>query len=198
MPALPKIRRYTAEEYLAIDRAALTKSEYYAGEMFAMAGASEEHNIITVNLVVSLGLQLRGGPCRLFSADMRVRIGTADLYAHQDVVVVCGERRFADHQRDVLLNPTVIIEVLSEDTEAYDRGDKFAGYRQAETLQEYLLIAQNRLRIEHYIRQPDGRWLLSESDDLKGVLHLPSLGAELALSEVYDGVNFEAETEAGR
>jgi Uma2 family endonuclease len=131
MPALPKIRRFTPEEYLAIDRAAPTKSEYHGGEIFAMAGASEQHNIITLNVATELRVQLRGGPCRPFSADMRVRIGTADLYAYPHVVVVCGERRFADDQRDVLLNPTAIIEVLAEGTEAYDRGDIFAGYRHA-------------------------------------------------------------------
>jgi len=197
MTALPK-KRYTPEEYLAIDRQAPFKSEYHAGEIFAMAGASEEHNIITVNLTVALGSQLRGGPCRPFAADMRVRVGPADLYAYPDVVVVCGERRYADEQRDVLLNPTVIIEVLSPGTEDYDRGDKFTGYRYLDSLQEYLLVAQDRPHVEHYTRQPDGRWLLSEAAHLEAVIHLPSLAADLALSEVYADVNFEAGAEADR
>ena len=197
MTALPK-KRYTPEEYLAIDRQAPFKSEYHAGEIFAMAGASEEHNIITVNLTVALGSQLRGGSCRPFAADMRVRVGPADLYAYPDVVVVCGERRYADEQRDVLLNPTVIIEVLSPGTEDYDRGDKFTGYRYLDSLQEYLLVAQDRPHVEHYTRQPDGRWLLSEAAHLEAVIHLPSLAADLALSEVYADVNFEAGAEADR
>jgi Uma2 family endonuclease len=163
-----------------------------------MAGASEEHNILTVNLTIALGSQLRGGPCRPFAADMRVRIGSADLYAYPDVVVVCGERRFADDQRDVLLNPIVIIEVLSPGTEDYDRGDKFAGYQHLESLQEYLLVAQDRPHVEQYTRQADGRWLLSEATHLEAVIHLSSLGADLALSEVYADVNFEAEADADR
>jgi Uma2 family endonuclease len=191
MTALPKIR-YTPEEYLAIDRQAPFKSEYRAGEIFAMAGASEEHNIITVNVTVTLGSQLRGGPCRPFAADMRVRVGPADLYAYPDVVVVCGERRFADEQRDVLLNPTVIIEVLSPSTEDYDRGDKFTGYRHLASLQEYLLVAQDRPHVEQYTRQPDGRWLRSEAAHLEAVIHLSSLAADLALSEVYADVNFRS------
>jgi Uma2 family endonuclease len=192
MSALSKIR-YTPEEYLAIDRQAPFKSEYRAGEIFAMAGASEEHNIITVNLTVALGSRLRGGPCRPFAADMRVRVGPAELYAYPDVLVVCGERRFADEQRDVLLNPTVIVEVLSQGTEAYDRGDKFTGYRYLDSLQEYLLVAQDRPHVEQYTRQADGRWLLSEATGLEALIQLSSLGVDLPLVEVYDGVTFEAE-----
>jgi Uma2 family endonuclease len=197
MSASPKIH-YTPEEYLAMERQAPFKSEYHAGEIFAMAGASEEHNIITINLTVALASQLRGGPCRPFAADMRVRVGPADLYAYPDVVVVCGERRFADEQRDVLLNPSVIVEVLSPGTEGYDRGDKFAGYQHLESLQEYLLVAQDRPHVEQYTRQADGRWLLSEATHLEAVIHLSSLGADLALSEVYADVNFEAEADADR
>jgi Uma2 family endonuclease len=114
------------------------------------------------------------------------------------VVVVCGERRFADEQRDVLLNPSVIVEVLSPGTEGYDRGDKFAGYQHLESLQEYLLVAQDRPHVEQYTRQADGRWLLSEATHLEAVIHLSSLGADLALSEVYADVNFEAEADADR
>jgi len=192
MPAMPKIR-YTPEEYLAMEREAPFKSEYHAGEIFAMAGASEEHNMLTVNLTIALGSRLRGGPCRPFAADMRVRIGSADLYAYPDVVVVCGERRFADEQRDVLLNPAVIVEVLSRTTEEYDRGDKFTGYQHLESLQEYLLVAQDRPRVEQYTRQPDGGWLAVEATGREAAIHLPSLGVDLPLDEVYDGVSFEGE-----
>lgn len=195
MAAVRKLR-YTPEEYLALDRAAPTRSEYYAGEIFAMAGASEEHNIITLNVATELRAGLRGGPCRPFSADMRVSIGEAEMYAYPDVVVVCGERRFADERRDVLLNPTLIIEVLSPTTEACDRGGKFIGYRRLESLQEYLLIAQDRPHIEQYTRQPDGHWLLSEAQGLEAALHLPSVHLDLALSEVYEGLSSGTEGKA--
>jgi Uma2 family endonuclease len=194
MAALPKVV-YTSEEYLALDRAAEFKSEYHAGEIFAMAGASEEHNIISLNVASELRVRLRGGRCRPFSADMRVSVGGADLYAYPDVVVVCGERQFADGRRDVLLNPTLIVEVLSPTTEAYDRGGKFEGYRHLESLQEYLLIAQDRAHVEQYTRQPDGRWLLAEAGGLAAVLHLPSIGCDLALADVYEGVSFETATQ---
>src|SRR4026209_1602245 len=127
MSALPK-PYYTPEQYLELDRAAQYKSEYVQGEIFAMAGASEEHNMISINTILALGPQLRRGPCRPFSGDMRVSLGLADMYVCRGVVVLCGERRYADDRRDVLLNPQVIIEVLSQTTEAFDRGDKFAGY----------------------------------------------------------------------
>src|SRR3989442_2206015 len=144
MTALPK-KRYTPEEYLAIDRQAPFKSEYHAGEIFAMAGASERHNLIRVNLAAALVSQLRGGPCRPFAADMRVKIDPADLYVYPDVVVVCGERRYADDLRDVLLNPTVIVEVLRPATEGYKEEEKWrrrlSSYEQLESLQEYLLVS---------------------------------------------------------
>jgi Uma2 family endonuclease len=189
MSSLPKLW-YTPEQYLEMDRQAEFKSEYLAGQILAMAGASEEHNIITLNVTTDLRVQLRGGPCRPFSGDMRVSVGGADMYVYPDVVVVCGERQYADDRRDVLLNPTLIVEVLSPTTEAFDRGDKFVGYRQSKSLQEYVLIAQDRPHVEQYVRQPDGRWLLSEAQGLQAVVDLPSIQARLALSEVYDGVPF--------
>lgn len=193
MSALAKTL-YSPEEYLELDRAAAFKSEYVAGEIFAMAGASEEHNIITVNVTVALGTQLRGGPCRPFSADMRVSIGAADMYVYPDVLVVCGERQYTGDRRDILTNPTMIVEVLSPGTEAFDRGDKSAGYRQLVSLKEYVLIAQDRPHVELYSRQPDGRWLLSEVDGLEARIELQSVGCHLDLAEVYDGVSFESKT----
>ena len=190
MSALPKAV-YTPEEYLALDREAEFKSEYHAGEIFAMAGASENHDTITVNVTVSLGSQVRGGPCRLSTADMRVHLPEADRYTYPDVTVVCGERQFADGRRDVLLNPTLVVEVLSPSTEAYNRGDKAKAYRQLASLQEYLLIAQDRPHVELYTRQADGRWLLSEADQLEAVVHLASIRCDLTLADVYEGVSFE-------
>lgn len=180
----------TAEQYLAIERAAEFKSEFFAGEMFAMAGASEEHNLVVANVVGELHAQLKGRPYRLYPSDMRVRVSATGLYTYPDVTVVCGERRFDDEKNDTLLNPTLIVEVLSPTTEAYDRGDKFAHYRRLDSLREYLLIAQDRQRVERYARQADGQqWLLTEFSDPEAVVPLPSIGCELALADVYDKVD---------
>jgi Uma2 family endonuclease len=183
--------RLTPEEYLALERAAETRSEFFNGVMFAMAGASEEHVLIVVNVAGELRAQLRGRPCRTYSTDMRVKVSETGLYTYPDVVVVCGEPQFDDEHRDTLLNPTAIIEVLSPSTEAYDRGEKFAHYQRRASLHEYVLIAQDRYRVEHYVRQPDGQWLYSETRGLDGTLHLPSIGCDLALAEVYDKVTVE-------
>lgn len=196
MSAAPRLR-YTPEEYLAIDRAAECKSEYVAGEIFRVptaggwAGGSENHNTITFNLSGLLHSQLRGGPCRGFAGDMRVSAGEGELYVYPDILVVCGERRFMDERRDILINPTVIMEVLSSTTEAFDRGEKFEGYRRLKSLQDYLLVAQDRPHVEQYARQPDDRWLLSEAGGTGTDIALPSIGCVLRLSEIYDGVDFD-------
>jgi Uma2 family endonuclease len=180
---------YTPEEYLALERQAQYKSEYYAGEIFAMAGASRWHNLIVANVIGELRSQLKGRPCTTYPSDMRVKISPTGLYAYPDVTVVCGEAQFEDTQQDTLLNPTLIVEVLSETTEAYDRGSKFAHYRKLTSLQEYVLITQTKPHVEHYVRQPDNRWLLAEADSVHDTVHLPSIDCHLALSEVYDKVD---------
>jgi Uma2 family endonuclease len=190
MAALPKAS-YTPEEYLALDRAAECKSEYHAGEIFAMAGASEAHNIITGNTLTELHAQLKGRAARLFSSEMRVHISEAGWYVYPDASVVCGERRFADDRRDVLLNPVLIVEVVSPATEFWDRGSKFEAYRRLPSLEQYLLVDQNRLHVERYTRRPEGGWLLADARGLAAVLHLSSIGCDLALADVYDGVSFE-------
>jgi Uma2 family endonuclease len=184
---------YTPEEYLALERQAECKSEYYAGEIFAMAGASRWHNLIVTNVLRELSLQLKGRPCTTYPSDMRVKINPTGLYTYPDVTVVCGAAQFEDNQQDTLLNPTLIVAVLSESTEAYDRGGKFAHYRKVASLMEYVLIIQTKPHIEHYIRQPDNRWLLSEADNLPDTVHLPSINCHLALAEVYDKVDIVAE-----
>ncbi|MDQ2695363.1 MAG: Uma2 family endonuclease [Pseudomonadota bacterium] len=181
-------RRFTPEEYLTLERQSETKSEYFAGEIFAMVGAREPHNLIVTNCVRELSTQLKDRPCRVYSNDMRVKVDATGLYTYPDVVVMCGEPRFDDNRRDTLLNPVAIIEVLSESTEAYDRGKKFGHYRKLEGLAEYLLIAQDKPHVEHYVRQPDGQWLFSEADGLDGVVLLPSIECRLALAEVYHKV----------
>lgn len=177
------------EDYLEIERAAEYKSEYLNGEIWAMAGATEAHIVIVGNLVREFGNQIKGRPCRVYSNDMRVQVAATGLYTYPDVVLVCGERRFHDEQRDTLLNPTVIIEVLSPSTADYDRGAKFAHYRQLESLQEYLLAAQEERHVMHYLRQPDQRWLLEEFRGQEDLILLPSINCRLALSEVYENID---------
>lgn len=188
---VPATRRLTSEEYLALERAAERKSEFLAGEMFAMAGANESHNLIATNLSRELSTQLRDRPCWVYGSDMRVKVSATGLYTYPDVTVVCGERQFEDARRDTLLNPTVIVEVLSSSTEAYDRGEKFAQYRQLDSLEEYLLVSQDRQRLERYVRQERGlEWLLTEANSPQAFVHLSAIGCDLALSEVYAKVEF--------
>lgn len=182
--------RYTPEEYLALERQALYKSEYYAGDICAMAGASRWHNLIVTNVVREISLQLKRRPCTTYPSDMRVKITPTGLYAYPDVTVVCGEAQFEDTAQDTLLNPTLIVEVLSDSTEAYDRGGKFAHYRKLASLQTYVLITQTKPHVEQYVRQPDNRWLLAaEAESLDDTVHLPAIDCHLALAEVYDKVD---------
>lgn len=186
-------QHYTPEEYLALERQASCKSEYYAGEIFALAGASRWHNLIVVNVIGELSSQLKGRPATAYPSTMRLKVNSTGLYTYPDVTVVCGKPQFEDAQQDTLLNPTLIVEVLSESTEAYDRGGKFAHYRKLDSLIEYVLIAQTKPHIEHYVRQSDNRWLLEEADNLSATLHLPSIDCRLSLSEVYDKVDIITE-----
>lgn len=180
--------KLTPKDYLAIERSAKSKSEFLNGEMFAMGGASESHNLIVMNTGSELRQQLKRRPCKVYPSDMRVNVNPSGLYTYPDVVVVCGEARFADDHKDTLLNPTVIIEVLSDSTEGYDRGEKFEHYRRLESLAEYVLIAQKKGHVECFTRQPDNQWLLRETDDPQGSIHLESVDCKLALIEIYDKV----------
>ena len=180
--------RVTPAEYLAADRAAPRKSEYLGGEVCAMGGASERHNLIVANVVAGLHRQLKGRPCRVYPSDMRVRVKETGLYAYPDVTVVCGPADFDDEQRDTLLNPTLIVEVLSKSTESYDRGEKCAHYRKLPSLAEYVLIAQDKILVEH-VRQPQQQWLLSEASTVQQSIQLPAIQCILDLVEVYDKVD---------
>ncbi len=178
----------TPEEYLASERKASYKSEYIDGVMVAMTGASRQHNLIAFNITREISQQLRERPCEGYASDMRVRVPSTRLYTYPDVVVVCGEPQFEDDYVDTLLNPTLIIEVLSESTELYDRGKKFGLYRTIESLAEYLLVAQDECRVEQYVKQPGGHWLLSDYHSPEDTVELISIQCRLALSEVYDKV----------
>ncbi len=187
MSSQPKTH-LTPKEYLAIERQAEYKSEYFAGEVFAMVGASRKHNLIAANIIATLGQQLREKPCELYTSYMRVRVPATSLYTYPDVVVACGEPEFEDEYVDTLLNPTLIIEVLSASTASYDRIKKFGYYRTIESLSEYLLIAQDEYKIEQYAKQSDGRWLLSDVRSLEGKIELTALQCVLALADVYHKV----------
>jgi Uma2 family endonuclease len=202
--ATPRSRIYfTEEEYLAIERASEERHEYIDGRIFAMAGESDQHGEICVNLTGNLHLQLKGKPCRARAQNTKVRSGPEPkasqppaqppegFYSYPDALVVCGERKFHDKYRDVLLNPSVIIEVLSKSTEAFDRGEKFIRYRTwLPSLTDYILVSQDKPMIEHYRRQSDGEWVLSTLNGLDASLKIESIGCSLKLSDVYDGVQF--------
>lgn len=190
MSSVPKTR-LTSEEYLALERCAEYKNEFFKGEMFAMVGASRKHNLITFNIGGELRKQLQNRSCEAYISDMRVKVDPTGLYTYPDVVVVCGEPQFEDQELDTLLNPTVLIEVLSESTEAYDRGRKFEHYRNLDSLSNYLLIAQDKPHVEHYTRQPDNQWLLSETTDENDAVSIASIDCTLQLREVYDKISFE-------
>lgn len=191
--ARPAVRQHiSAEEYLALERQAETKSEYINGEIYAMAGASREHNLIALNVGSELRSQLRGRRCETYLNDMRVRVSATGLYTYPDVVVVCGRPRFDDSQVDVLLNPTVIFEVLSPSTEAYDRGAKFAHYRYLDSLKEYVLVAQDRMQVDHFARVGN-QWLLTAYSRPEEILQLPAIECAIPLAEIYAQIELSEE-----
>lgn len=180
---------YTADDYLALERSAPYKSEFHVGRIYAMVGASREHNLVSGNVFRELSLQLKNRPCEAYVNDMRVRAAQAKNYYYPDIAVVCGQPELEDDHGDTLLNPTLLVEVLSPSTEAFDRGGKFANYRKIASLREYLLVSTQEPRIEHYVRQGEA-WLLTETEGLDATLVLETIGCTLALSEVYGKVPF--------
>jgi Uma2 family endonuclease len=183
-------RPLTEVEYLEVERAAAFKSEFYQGEMFAMAGGTPQHSLIATNLAGEFRQRLRGGKCVAYNAGLRLKIEATGLYTYPDLSVICGPLRFAEGMDDTVVNPTVLVEVLSDSTEACDRGEKFQHYRQVATLYEYLLVSQRAPRIEQFVRQADGGWLLSEAAGMEKSLELPSLGIVISLAEVFAQVDF--------
>lgn len=179
----------TPEEYLARERAAETRSEYYRGRVYAMTGGTHNHARVLLNLAAELQRQLVGGRCEVFAAILRLRVLANGLYTYPDVFVHCGEPRFEDERRDTLLDAMLIAEVLSPSTAAYDRGEKFALYRELETLGTYVLVAQDRPHVEVFER--DGsRWILREVSGLDATLDLPTIGARIPLRELYARVEW--------
>ena len=191
MAALPE-HRVTVEEYLRLDRDSEIRNEYYDGLVYAMSGASLRHNTITLNLGAELRGGLRDTPCRPYITDMRVRVTPERVYTYPDVVVVCGDRQFGDDQLDTLLNPTLVIEVLSPSTERNDQGLKWTHYRKLESLREYALVSQTEPRIEFFRRHPEGHeWLFSETFGVENVCRFESVGCEVPFSEIYRDVEFD-------
>ncbi|HEY7182715.1 MAG TPA: Uma2 family endonuclease [Blastocatellia bacterium] len=197
--ALPKERLlYTIEQYLEMERASEERHEYLDGYVYKMAGESTEHSTINANLIAILVAQLRGKPCRTFSPNMKIRSGpffkeqktNKGMFSYADVSVVCGEPQFHDKFQDVLLNPIVIIEILSESTERFDRGEKFRRYlTNIPFLQDYVLVYLTLPWIQVYSRHPDG-WLMTDAVGLEGAIRIPSIDCHLSMSEVYDRVEF--------
>ncbi len=193
MVAAPK-QSWTAADYLDFERNSAEKHEFIDGEVYDMAGAGENHNLVSGNIFASLHGQLSDRPCRVYMADMRVRVSEQN-YFYPDVVALCDAAgaQFEGERRDTLLNPTVIIEVLSPSTEAFDRGKKFERYRAIPSFQEYLLIAQDRVYVEHYIRVNPGEWTLKIFDTPDAVIDLPAIGAALHLANVYARVQLDSD-----
>jgi len=181
----------TLEQYLSQERQAAFKSEYYRGETCAMAGASRKHNLIVANVVGEMRQSLKDRMCEVYPSDMRVKANPSGLYTYPDVVIVCGEPNFEDDEFDTLLNPTLIIEVVSESTESYDRGAKSALYRESSSLREYVLIAQDRVSIECLVRQSDDRWLLNETRPGEMDAKFASLGISIPVTEIYRNIRFD-------
>ena len=178
----------TLEKYLALERDAEEKHEYWEGEIVAMADGSPAHNAICFNLAASLGPQLRGSGCRGFTSDQRVRVPLKNRYVYPDLTIVCGKALFEDDDAYTVANPTLIVEVLSQATENDDRGPKLFGYRTLPSLRGYLLVAQDRTWIESWSRQDDGRWLVTEIEDPTATLDLPEIGCKLPLAEIFEEV----------
>jgi Uma2 family endonuclease len=183
-------RALSPQEYLDQERRSDFKSEYLRGDLFAMAGASFEHTLIKDNLARATGNQLQDGPCLVLTSDMRVKVPATSLYTYPDITIVCAEPKFEDQVQDTLLNPRVIVEVLSDSTEKYDRGAKFAHYRQIPSLQEYILVAQDHALVERYVRQLDETWVLAIFADITGTFEFATVPVRIPLAEIFRGITF--------
>lgn len=193
------IKRYTVEEYLAMERESDVKHEFYDGEIFAMAGGTRAHNLISLNIAAELRDALKDTPCEVYHSDMRIKLPSG-LYTCPDVSVVCSEPQFEGARQDVLLNPLLVVEVLSPTTEAYDRGAKFEHYAQLSSLREYVLVSQHRVNVEHYVRTDSGGdWVFRRSTIADATTRFAAIERQLTLSGIYAKVEFDPPSEtAGR
>jgi Uncharacterized protein conserved in cyanobacteria len=190
MSALPKTK-LSPTDYLKLERDSDVKHEFFNGEMFAMAGAKRRHNLIALNIGSEVRQHLKGKDCEAYPSDMRVYVGKFGLYTYPDISVVCGKPVFQDDVLDTLVNPVLLIEILSDSTEGYDRGRKFQHYRSIESLREYVLVSQNDALIEKYVKQGDGFWVLSDAVGVDSSIIFESIDCAISLAEVYDKIDFE-------
>lgn len=188
-----RVTRYSEAGYVEIERKSAEKHEFFAGELFPMAGASENHNLIVTNLCRELSQRLKERPCRVYPSDLRVKIPATGLYTYPDTTVACGPREFDDEQADTLLNPTVVCGVLSDSTEKYDRGKKFKHYQSLDSVQAYVLVAQDEASVELFERLDDGVWRLTSARGLEATIDLPTLDCSIPLAEIFDKVEFPPE-----
>lgn len=191
MNTVTALKHYSIEEYLAAEEKAEFKSEYYAGEVYSMAGGTINHNQIIINLCILLGIAFKNRNYRVFAGDVKLHIPAADAFTYPDVLVIKDKPDYWQNRRDIICNAQMIVEVLSDGTQDYDRIGKFEIYRSLPDLQDYLLISQDRIHIEHYVKQASGQWLLTDYNDLTDVLRIVQLGENLAVSDIYDKVDFE-------
>ncbi len=182
--------KLTVQEYLAMERASEIKHEFYDGDIFAMTGGTAAHSLIATNFASEARAALKDRPCVVFNSDLRVKVNSSGLYTYPDVTIVCGQQQFDDDQRDTLVNPTVIVEVLSKSTAIYDRGTKSKHFRKIESLQALILVEQDSPVVEVYRRQPEGNWLLTEATELSESIAIQPLGIVIPLSEIYRNVTF--------
>ncbi len=192
MAAKPKRKYVSPDDYLVIERESLEKHEYFDGEIFLMAGTSEEHANISSNINISLGIQLKKRPCKSYQSDLRVYIPATGLYTYPDIIVVCGKPQLLeDAYLDTLLNPDLIVEVLSPSTADYDKGTKFDHYRTIESLKEYVLVWQDKKRVARYTKQADESWVLRDFIGEDAEIVLTSIDCKLLVEDIYDKVDFE-------
>jgi len=184
---------YTPEEYLAMEEAAEYRSEYYKGEIFSMAGESINHNRIVGNLLSKLDQTLLSGECEPFMTEIKVWIEPKDLFAYPDIIVVCGKPEFYADRDDIITNPMIIIEVLSDSTKNYDRIEKFEFYRTLASFAEYMLIDQYRVHVEHFYLERKGKWIYTDYSDLNDVLKFNKIECQLSLKDIYNRVDFKTE-----
>jgi Uma2 family endonuclease len=184
----------TPEQYLEREHQSTSKHEYFNGNIFDMAGSTPRHNAITVNITSALHMKVRGR-CRVFASDVRIKVPATTLYTYPDVSVVCGAVQYDESDANTVSNPKVIVEVLSQSTEGYDRGDKFAHYQRLDSLTDYLLVSQGTTRVEHYVRQADHQWLLTVLGNLDESVDLNSIGCQLPLKVIYEYIDLSVSEE---
>ena len=182
---------YTHQQYVEMEENASYKSEFIAGRIYAMSGGTPKHSAIGANITGEMRSLLRQGPCQVYTSDLRVGIMPLDVETYPDVTIVCGEPRLNPFDKNSLINPSVIFEVLSPSTERYDRGEKWARYQRLDSLQQYVLVSQDTPRVEHFTRRDDGTWNYAAVEGLDAASGLTVLGAALSLAEIYDRVTFE-------